>query len=145
MQEAWEGFVPGRWVEEIDVRDFIQKNYTPYYGGGEFLKGPSEKTRRLWERCKALLAEEIKKGGVLDIDTNTVSTITSHGPGYIKREDEVIVGLQTDEPLKRGVNPFGGIRMAEQACSAYGYKNFARMPPILIEDEWRLAIFLRLC
>ncbi|SHM70743.1 formate C-acetyltransferase [Caldanaerovirga acetigignens] len=122
MQEAWEGFVPGRWVEEIDVRDFIKKNYTPYYGGGEFLKGPSEKTRRLWERCKALLAEEIKKGGVLDIDTNTVSTITSHGPGYIKREDEVIVGLQTDEPLKRAVNPFGGIRMVEQACSAYGYK-----------------------
>jgi len=119
--KAWEGFIPGNWIEEIDVRDFIQRNYTPYDGNSDFLEGPTEKTKRLWERCKALLQEEIQRGGVLDIDTETVTSITSHKPGYIQKEDEVIVGLQTDAPLKRALNPFGGIRMAQQACSAYGY------------------------
>lgn len=122
MQEAWKGFIPGIWVEEINVRDFICKNFTPYYGNSKFLSGPSEKTRRLWEKCKELLLEEGKKGGVLKIDTATVSSITGHKPGYIKKEDEIIFGLQTDEPLKRAVNPFGGIRMANEACKAYGYE-----------------------
>lgn len=121
MENAWKDFIPGRWMKEIDVRDFINKNYTPYDGGSDFLVGPSERTLRLWEKCKKLLLDESQKGGVLKIDTDTVSTITSHKPGYIQKEDEVIVGLQTDEPLKRAVNPFGGIRMAEQACNAYGY------------------------
>lgn len=121
MYDAWKDFVPGRWMKAIDVRDFINKNFTPYYGGSDFLSGPSEKTRRLWEKCKKLLLEECEKGGVLKVDSDTVSSINSHKPGYIQREDEVIVGLQTDEPLKRAVNPFGGIRMAEQACNAYGY------------------------
>ncbi|SEF87222.1 formate C-acetyltransferase [Caloramator fervidus] len=117
----WEGFKEGRWMEDIDVRDFIQKNYTPYYGDSSFLAGPSERTKKVWEKAKGLLLEEIKKG-VLDVDTDTISGINAYKPGYLDRENEVIVGFQTDAPLKRIVNPWGGIRMAVNAAKAYGYE-----------------------
>ncbi|MCX7694966.1 MAG: formate C-acetyltransferase [Caloramator sp.] len=117
----WQGFVEGRWTEEIDVRDFIQKNYTPYEGDASFLAPTSEKTAKLWDEAKALIIEEIKKG-VIDVDTETVSEINAYKPGYLDKENEVIVGFQTDAPLKRIVNPWGGIRMAVQAAEAYGYK-----------------------
>ncbi|MBE3576175.1 MAG: formate C-acetyltransferase [Limnochordales bacterium] len=120
--DAWEGFVSGEWQRTINVRDFIQRNVTPYTGDASFLVGPTPRTQRLWQKCLELLAEERRRGGVLDIDTRTPSTITSHKPGYIDPEDELIVGLQTDAPLKRAIMPFGGIRMVEQACSAYGYQ-----------------------
>ncbi|MBZ4663406.1 MAG: pfl [Caloramator sp.] len=117
----WQGFVEGRWTEEIDVRDFIQKNYTPYEGDASFLVPTSEKTAKLWEEAKKLIIEEIKKG-VIDVDTETVSEVNAYKPGYLDKENEVIVGFQTDAPLKRIVNPWGGIRMAVQAAEAYGYK-----------------------
>ncbi|WP_027307635.1 formate C-acetyltransferase [Caloramator sp. ALD01] len=117
----WQGFVEGRWTEEIDVRDFIQKNYTPYEGDASFLAPTSEKTTKLWEEAKKLIIEEIKKG-VIDVDTETVSEVNAYKPGYLDKENEVIVGFQTDAPLKRIVNPWGGIRMAVQAAEAYGYK-----------------------
>ena len=119
---AWRGFSDGHWRTEIDVREFIQQNYKPYEGDDAFLAGPSERTKKLWEKTSRLLQEETKRGGTLDIDTKTVSTITSHAPGYIEKDLEVIVGLQTDEPLKRAIMPFGGIRMVKNACDAYGYK-----------------------
>ena len=115
-------FVSGKWEQEINVRDFIQKNYTPYYGNADFLAEPTEATNKLWERCCFLLQKEREEGGVLDMDTKTVSTITSHNAGYINKELETIVGLQTDKPLKRSMQPFGGIRMAETACRSYGYE-----------------------
>ena len=115
-------FVKGHYNEEIDVRDFIQRNYTPYGGDGAFLCGPTERTKKLMEKVNALLKAETDKGGVLDVDTERVSSLLTYPAGYIDRENEIIVGLQTDAPLKRGVNPFGGIRMARQACEAYGYK-----------------------
>ncbi|MBQ1954391.1 MAG: formate C-acetyltransferase [Clostridia bacterium] len=115
-------FVKGIWQKKIDVRDFIQKNYTEYRGGPEFLAGATERTKALMSRVQELFALERARGGVLDIDVNTVSSLKNYAPGYIDKEKELIVGLQTDAPLKRGVNPFGGIRMARQACSAYGYK-----------------------
>lgn len=115
-------FRKGVWLDEINVRDFILNNYTPYEGDDSFLKPPTFRTQRLWEKCKELLREEQKKNGVLAIDTDRVATITSHGPGYICKEDEVIVGLQTDEPLKRPLNVFGGLRMAVKAANAYGYE-----------------------
>lgn len=123
MQHAhWEGFTPGTWQETIDVRNFIQTNYKEYTGGADFLAGPTARTTALMAKVKALFAEERRHGGVLDIDTETVSSLTSYAPGYVDKEQELIVGLQTDSPLKRGVNPFGGIRMARQACEAYGYR-----------------------
>lgn len=112
-------FINGKWNTEIDVRDFIQKNYTPYDGDESFLTSPTEKTVQLWNKVKNLMEEERKNGGVLDIDTRTISTITSHKPGYIDKELEEIVGLQTDEPLKRAIMPFGGIRMVRSALKAY--------------------------
>ena len=112
----------GYWQSEIDVREFIQLNYSPYEGDESFLAGPTRRTKKLWDKTTVLLEEENKKGGTLNIDTSTVSTITSHGPGYIDKDLEVIVGLQTDEPLKRAIMPFGGIRMVKNACDAYGYK-----------------------
>lgn len=108
------------WDKTIDVSDFLRHNLTSYDGGSEFLKGPSEKTQKLWEYCKTLLKKESRAGGVLDIDTKTISTAVSHKPGYIKKELEVIVGLQTDQPLKRAVKPFGGILVVEQACEDHG-------------------------
>ena len=115
-------FVKGHYNEEIDVRDFIQRNYTPYEGDGAFLCGPTERTKKLMEKVNALLKAETDKGGVLDVDTERVSSLLTYPAGYIDRDNELIVGLQTEAPLKRGVNPFGGIRMARQACEAYGYK-----------------------
>ncbi len=118
----WEGFAPGDWTEHINVRDFICKNYTPYMGNADFLSGATERTNALNKRLTELQRLEREKGGVLSIDTTTVSSLCNYKAGYIDRENELIVGLQTDEPLKRGVNPFGGIRMAKAACEAYGYK-----------------------
>ncbi len=115
-------FKSGRWQQEINVRDFIQKNYTLYEGDASFLSEPTQATIKLWEKCCNLLKEERENGGVIDMDTEIVSTITSHKAGYIDKELETIVGLQTDAPLKRSMQPFGGIRMAEAACKSYGYK-----------------------
>ncbi len=115
-------FRGGIWQEKIDVRNFIQENYTLYEGDGSFLAPPTARTKAVWSRCEQLLREERKKGGVLDVDVDRVSGITNFAPGYIDKENEVIVGLQTDAPLKRMVNLYGGMRMAEQSLEAYGYK-----------------------
>ncbi len=128
----WEGFKAGKWQDEICVRDFIQQNYTEYKGDESFLAGATERTDALMKKINALFALERQFGGVLDIDTATVSSLTSYSPGYIDKENELIVGMQTNRPLKRGVNPFGGMRMARQACEAYGYKLSPK-----IEEEFR--------
>ena len=120
--EGWEGFELGRWGNSVNVRDFIQKNYTPYDGDEEFLASPTETTVKLWDKVLDLFKQEREAGGVLDMDTKIVSTITSHGAGYIDKDLEKIVGLQTDKPLKRALHPFGGISMAQTACESYGYK-----------------------
>lgn len=120
--EQWNGFNSGKWQNEINVRNFIQKNYTPYEGDGSFLSGATNRTNALMEKFRSLQKKEQENGGVLDIDVDTVSSLCSYAPGYLDKENEIIVGFQTDEPLKRGVNPFGGIRMARTSCEAYGYK-----------------------
>lgn len=120
--DTWRTFKPGKWQTSIDVRDFIQANYTPYTGEADFLAPATERTQRLWEQCSTLLQQERSNNGVLAVDPSTVSTIASHKPGYIDQTLEVVVGLQTDSPLKRSVIVNGGVRMAEQACEAYGYK-----------------------
>ena len=123
MRPEWEGFVFGKWSDdEVNVRDFIQRNYTPYEGDDSFLAPATEATKKLWDRIMELSAEERKAGGVLKADTSVVSTLTSHGAGYIDKDLEKIVGLQTDEPFKRSLQPFGGIKMAEQALNMYGYE-----------------------
>ena len=125
QKEQWEGFKGRLWKEEINTRDFIQNNYKPYDGDSSFLADPTEATNKLWGKLQELQKEERAKGGVLDMDTDIVSGITSHGPGYINEADkdlEKVVGLQTDKPLKRAFMPFGGIKMAEEACSTYGYE-----------------------
>ena len=114
--KAWENFKAGHWMEAIDVRDFIQKNYTPYDGGEEFLAGPTERTKKVLDTFEALLKKERENGGVLKADTKTVITPTAFGPGYLDRERDIIVGLKTYEPLKRACNPFGGMRMVREAC-----------------------------
>ncbi len=121
-KRQWDGFNGNVWKKEIDVRQFIQDNFTPYDGDETFLCGPTTATKRLWEKLQALQKEERDKGGVLDMDTDIVSTMTSHGAGYLSKNDEQIVGLQTDKPLKRAFMPFGGIKMATQACRSYGYE-----------------------
>ncbi len=119
----WKDFTPGRWSNgSVNVRDFIQKNYTPYDGDDSFLEGPTDATSKLWEQVMELSRQERENGGVLDMDTKIVSTITSHGPGYLDKDLETIVGFQTDKPFKRSLQPFGGIRMAQTACKAYGYE-----------------------
>lgn len=128
----WTGFNKGIWTEEINVRDFIQKNYTEYRGNPSFLAKATPRTRALMDKVNELFERERKAGGVLDIDTDTVTSLTAYAPGYIDKENELIVGLQTDSPLKRAVNPFGGIRMARQACKAYGYEMGQK-----IEDAFR--------
>ena len=120
--EEWEGFKGRICKEEINTRDFIQENYTPYDGDSSFLAGPTEATTKLWQECCELFKKERENGGVLDMDTKIVSTITSHGAGYIDKSLEKIVGVQTDKPLKRSLQPFGGIRMAETSCKSYGYE-----------------------
>ena len=122
MSEAWRGFNEGRWTTEINVRNFIHRNYTPYYGDGEFLEGATENTLDLWKQVSELKKQELKNGGVLDMDTKVISTITSHGAAYIDKDKEQIVGLQTDKPLKRSLQPYGGIRMAVKACKDNGYE-----------------------
>jgi formate C-acetyltransferase len=119
---AWQGFKTGRWTKEIDVREFIQLNYTPYEGNDSFLAGATENTKKLWEEAMALFKKERDNGGTLDVDTKTVSMINAYGPGYLDKELETIVGFQTDAPLKRAVMPFGGIKMVENSCKAYGYE-----------------------
>ena len=121
MFKEWEAFSGGIWEKEINVRDFIQKNYTPYDGKEDFLQGPTQRTKDLWEQVLELTKEEQAKGGVLDMDTKIISTITSHGPGYLNKEKETIVGFQTDKPFKRSLQPYGGIRMAIKACEDNGY------------------------
>ena len=120
--KAWEGFKKSSWTKEIDVRNFIQSNYTPYLGDDSFLEGPTEKTTKLWEKVSKLMEEETNNGGVLDADTKIISSITSHECGYIDKDLEIIVGLQTDKPLKRALMPYGGIRTAENALVEYGYE-----------------------
>lgn len=121
MREEWISFNKGNWTKEIDVRDFIQKNYTPYDGDDAFLAGPTKATQTLWEQVMELTKQEQEKGGVLDMDTKIISTITSHGPGYLDKDLETIVGFQTDKPFKRSLQPYGGIRMAMKACEDNGY------------------------
>ena len=118
---AWQGFRTGEWRHLVNVRNFIQKNYTPYSGNGDFLAPVSTKTAAVWKKAEALIIEEVKKG-IIDVETNAVSGIDNFAPGYIDQENEVIVGLQTDAPLKRIVNPFGGIRNATSALEQYGYQ-----------------------
>ena len=118
----WDGFTKGRWCKSVNVRDFIQKNYTPYDGDDSFLVGPTEATTKLWAQVMDLSKKEREAGGVLDMDTKIVSGITSHGPGYLNQELETIVGFQTDKPFKRSLQPFGGIRMAQNACKENGYE-----------------------
>ena len=128
----WQGFKEGVWQEEINVCNFIQTNYTPYEGDDGFLAGPTARTNEMMKKVQLLFALERQQGGVLDIDTATVSSLTSYSPGYIDKDNELIVGLQTNRPLKRGVNPFGGMRMVRNACEAYGYKLSPK-----VEEEFR--------
>ena len=121
MEQEWNSFVGGVWQKEINVRDFIQKNYTPYEGDDSFLAGPTQATKDLWDQVMELSAEERAKGGVLDMDTKIISGIISHGPGYLNKDKEKIVGFQTDKPFKRSLQPYGGIRMAVKACEDNGY------------------------
>ncbi len=121
--KGWEGFIPGKWSnDEVNVRDFIQRNYTPYEGDSSFLAPATDATKELWKNVMDLYEQERANGGVLDADTKVVSTLTSHGPGYINKDLEKIVGFQTDKPLKRSLQPFGGIKMAAEALSMYGYE-----------------------
>ena len=120
--KQWDGFAGRLWKEGVDVRDFIQNNYTPYDGDDSFLEGPTEATDKLWGKLQELQKEERAKGGVLDMETEVVSSLTAYGPGYLDKDLEKVVGLQTDKPLKRAFMPYGGIRMSEEACETYGYK-----------------------
>lgn len=122
MTTAWNGFKTGNWNKEIDVRNFIQLNYTPYEGDASFLAGESERTKKLWDEVAELCKKEIANGGTLDVDTTTITAIDAYKPGYIDKDLEQIVGLQTDAPLKRAIMPYGGIRMVENSCKAYGYE-----------------------
>ena len=134
--EQWNGFDGSLWKEEVNVRDFIQKNYKPYDGDEHFLAGPTDATNKLWGVLQGLQKEERAKGGVLDMDTKIVSGITAHEPGYISedlKDLEAVVGLQTDKPLKRAFMPYGGIKMAEQACSTYGYEPDPELHKIFTE------------
>ena len=139
-KEQWNGFEGRLWKEEINVRDFIQKNYTQYDGNEEFLEGPTEATDKLWGRLQELQKEERAKGGVLDMETEVVTSLTAYGPGYIDEETkdlEKVVGLQTDKPLKRAFMPYGGIKMAEQACETYGYKVSDKIKDVFHNYEFK--------
>lgn len=132
FSRAWEGFNPGEWNEKVNVSDFIKRNYTEYTGDSSFLSGATERTKELMEKFSKLLDKERENGGVLSVDTETVSSLVTYAPGYLDKEKELIVGLQTDSPLRLGVNPFGGMRMAREAAKAYGYELSDK-----IEDEFR--------
>lgn len=133
MKEQWQGFKGSKWQDEVDVRDFIQNNYKPYNGDESFLEGPTESTNTLWEKLQKLQKEERAKGGVLDMETEVVSSLTAYGPGYLDKDLEKVVGLQTDKPLKRAFMPYGGIRMSEEACETYGYKPSEKLHEIFIK------------
>lgn len=133
MKEQWLGFKGTKWQDEVDVRDFIQNNYTEYNGDESFLADPTESTNTLWSQLQALQKEERAKGGVLDMETEVVSSLTSYGPGYLNKDLEQIVGLQTDKPLKRAFMPYGGIRMSEEACETYGYKPSEKLHEIFTQ------------
>jgi len=120
--EQWKDFIGGKWETEVDLRDFIQKNYTPYEGDSTFLAKPTKRTALMDAKVKELFAQEQKAGGVLDVDASRASSVMNYGPGYVDKDNEIIVGLQTEKPLCRGVNPFGGVRMTRSACKAYGYE-----------------------
>lgn len=135
MKEQWFEFTGGNWENEIDVRDFIMKNYRLYEGDDTFLVGPTNATSQLWDQVMDLTKQERENGGVLDMDTKIVSTITSHNPGYLNKDLETVVGVQTDVPFKRSLQPFGGIRMAELACEAYGYEVDKEISSIF--RDWR--------
>lgn len=132
MKTQWNAFNPGKWQSSVDTRDFIQTNYHPYEGDESFLCGPTERTKRLTTKLDHLLDLEQQFGGVLDIDTFTVSSLVNYAPGYLDKNEELIVGLQTNRPLRRGVNPFGGLKMTKSACEAYGYTLSAK-----VEDEFQ--------
>ena len=121
-RNPWRGFARGNWMKTVDVNDFISRNITPYHGDESFLTGPTEATNELWKIIQELSKQERENGGVLDVDVHTVSTIVSHKPGYLNKDLEKVVGLQTDEPFKRSIQPFGGIRMMQDACKAYGFE-----------------------
>lgn len=153
MKQEWINFKQGQWTKSIDVRNFIQLNYTPYNGDDSFLTGATDATKKLWEEVSELFKKERENGGVLDVDTETISGINEYNAGYIDKAFEKIVGVQTDAPLKRAVMPFGGIRMAENAAKAYGYEVSPRISEIFTKyrkthnqgvfdaytDEMRLA------
>ena len=120
--KQWDGFQGGKWQKEINVRSFIQSNYHPYTGDDKFLSTPTEKTKKLWDEILELYKLERQEGGVLDADTKTPSSIDAYEPGYIDKDLEEIVGLQTDKPLKRAIMPAGGIKIVEKSCAAYGLK-----------------------
>lgn len=122
MYKGWEGFNFGNWNKEVDVRDFIQRNFTEYLGDDKFLEDATDATKKLWEQVSKLNKEEAEAGGVLEAETKIVSTLTSYGPGYLDKDLEKIVGFQTDKPFKRSLQPFGGIRMSETSLESYGYK-----------------------
>ena len=135
-RKEWEGFEGRIWKEEVNVRDFIQNNYKPYDGDESFLAEPTEATNKLWGELQKLQKEERAKGGVLDMETEIVSSLTSYGPGYISNELkdlEKVVGLQTDKPLKRAFMPYGGIKMSEEACTTYGYEPSEKLHEIFHE------------
>lgn len=131
--QKWNGFKTGNWSKEVDVRDFILKNFIPYEGNDEFLEGPTKSTTSLWDQVMELTKQERENGGVLDMDTEIVSTITSHGPGYLDKQKEKVVGVQTDKPFKRSLQPFGGVRMAVSSCEAYGFEASKEMEKIFTE------------
>ena len=132
MRTEWNGFLTNVWDKTVNVRDFIITNYKPYDGDESFLAKPTKRTLTLLDKYNELHKLEQERGGVLAIDPETVSSLTTYKPGYMDKDNELIVGFQTDEPLKRGVNPFGGIRMARAACEAYGYKLSEK-----IEDQFK--------
>lgn len=136
MTNAWRKYTGTKWRTDIDVRDFIQHNYTPYEGNEDFLEGPTSATTYLWNKIQDLQKEERKKGGVLDCETKIISSLTAYGPGYIDSDLERIVGLQTDKPLKRALMPQGGIRMAEEAAKSYGYEVDPKVHEIFTNNQF---------
>lgn len=135
----WRDFLGYKWKQNIDVRDFIVSNYTEYLGDDSFLEGPTEATTKLWDEVMELTKKERDNGGVLEMDTDTISTITSHGPGYLDKDLEVIVGFQTDKPFKRSLQPFGGVRMADGALKTHGLELSDRVRDIFTKYRKKIG------
>ncbi len=133
LLKEWFGFTEGRWQKEINVFEFIRLNYHPYEGDASFLAPATDATDKLWTKLQGLQKEERAKGGVLDMETEIVSSLTAYGPGYLEKDLEKIVGLQTDKPLKRAFMPYGGIKMAEESCTTYGYKPSEKLHQIFTQ------------